>query len=179
MEPFASSGQFVKNDGLLPERPVLQPTLVDAKHYIQQIDFSNIVNKMVSHKGWRRTHANLVCEMYRNYLWLCRKYDGQYQLPPSEEIDEFWHNHILDTKKYRHDCKMIFGKYYDHYPYFGIDDQTNFSDLEQAFSNMLKLYKEEFSTEVFRVRSIFSKLTASLKKPFLNKKKLLRKETSI
>ena len=79
-----------------------------ARNYINSIDFSNIIRKMVQHQGWRQKDAIAVSQMYRHFLCLHKKYGGQHTLPPSEEIDAFWHNHILDTQQYRKDCQAIF-----------------------------------------------------------------------
>ena len=39
---------------------------------------------------------------------------------PSKEIDEVWHQHILDTEKYMTDCQEVFGRYVHHFPYSGL-----------------------------------------------------------
>jgi hypothetical protein len=72
-------------------------------------------------------------------------------LPPSKDVDEFWHNHILDTKKYREDCQAIFGFYLDHYPYFGMDQESTKEDLNVAFEKMQRLHEQEFGFRVQRV----------------------------
>ncbi len=141
-----------------------QLTLEEAKAYIDSINFSNIINKMVKHQGWLMKDAKQLSKMYGNFLYLTKKYGDKYKLPPSEEIDEFWHNHILDTESYRRDCQMIFGKYLDHYPYFGIDGKTNFQDLEKAFDDMLVLYQKEFDEPLLQVRTMYSKLIYFFKK---------------
>lgn len=128
------------------------PSLNEARRHIYSIDFSNIIEKMVKHQGWWQSEAEKVCSMYQNFLYLNKKYGDKCQLPPSEEIDEFWHNHILDTKKYRKDCQTIFGRYLDHYPYFGIDESSNISSLNSAFEVMKTLYKEEFEENLNNVR---------------------------
>lgn len=133
------------------------PSLLDAKRYIDSLDFSKIIDKMVKHQGWKLKHALKASEQYRHYLWLCRKYSDQ-QLPPSDDIDEFWHNHVLDTINYRQDCQHIFGKYLDHYPYFGIDDQSDASDLNQAFVDTRRLYQQEFGSPLTLVRGHWSVL---------------------
>ena len=143
-------------------------TLEQAKSYIYSIDFSMIINKMVQHQGWKRKHAEKACEMYRNYLYLCKKYGDQYQLPPSEEIDEFWHNHIIDTKKYRRDCDRIFGRYFDHYPYLGIDKTTTRNDLYQFFERTKALYCSEFNEEIQPIFSNFLKLKIAVKQIIAN-----------
>lgn len=132
-------------------------TLEQAKKYIYHIDFSTIICKLVNHLGWRHKHALAVCNMYKNFLYLNKKYGANCKLPPSEEIDEFWHQHILDTKKYREDCDRIFGCYFDHYPYFGIDQKTTFADLGAAFETMQRLYAKEFNGEgLFQVRNAYA-----------------------
>ena len=130
------------------------PTLDEAKIYIYNIDFSLIVNKIVTHLQWRRKDAEKICVLYRNFLFLQKKYGANQPLPPSEEIDEFWHNHILDTKKYREDCQNIFGYYQDHYPYFGIDGKTNLNDLNNAFENTQALHELEFGYRIERIKPL-------------------------
>lgn len=146
------------------------PSLEEAKEYIHSIDFTKIVNKMVKQQGWLRNHALTVCRMYKNFLYLNKKYRSQYNLPPTDEIDEFWHMHILDTKQYRRDCEAIFGEYLDHYPYFGIDETTNFDDLSTAFEKMLGLYEKEFEGEkLIQVRGLYSKTISFMKMKFVKK----------
>jgi len=128
------------------------PTLEQAKEYIYSMDFSDIINKLVVHQGWSRKEAEDLCQIYRNFLYLNKKYDNEGPLPPSEELDEFWHAHILDTKKYRQDTMAIFGRYFDHYPYFGIDGNTDLSDLNTAFEKTKMLYEQEFAEPFENVR---------------------------
>jgi len=141
-----------------------------AKAYIYAIDFSNIINKMVKHQGWFRKDAEAVCQMYRNFLFLQKKYGGDHNIPPSEDIDEFWHNHILDTKLYRKDCSAIFGQYFDHYPYFGIDGTTDMGDLNNAFDTVQQLYEQEFGERMYQVRGRFSKLAGFIKMSYFRAK---------
>ncbi len=93
---------------------------------------------------WLKKDAALACKLYRNFLCLNVKYKETNILVPSEEIDEIWHNHILETKKYAEDCMHIFGSYFHHYPYLGFDDETTRKDLNKAFANSQKLYFQEF-----------------------------------
>lgn len=127
--------------------------------YIRDIDFTPIIKKLVNQYGWRLAHAEEICDMYRKFLILKLKYGRHHELPPSEDIDEFWHQHILDTKNYRRDCEAIFGLYLDHYPFFGIDGVTNDTDVERAFAVTLKLYAQEFGGEpIYEVRGMWAKI---------------------
>lgn len=136
-------------------------TLQIKKDMIMNLDFSMIINKMVSHQGWSKKDAEEVCRLYKNYLFLCVKYPDQ-SLPPSEDVDEFWHNHVLDTIKYRKDCDILFGKYRDHYPYFGIDGKTSMQDLSNAFDITQKLHMEEFGEYIYEIRSPLKKLISNI-----------------
>jgi len=141
------------------------PTLEEAKRYIDSIDFSQIIDKMVKRDHWLRSDALKICAFYRNYLFLRKKYSAIQRIPPSIEIDEMWHYHILDTKKYRRDCQAIFGGFHDHYPYFGFDEKSNQKDLEKAFEGVQKLYGEEFNGQkIYKVRNIYSVILSFLKK---------------
>lgn len=139
-------------------------SLEEAKDHIDQLDFTNIINKMVSHHGWRKKDATTLSLIYKNYLYLNKKYGDEGMLPPSEEIDEFWHNHILDTKQYIQDCKKIFGGYLDHYPYFGIDDKTDLNDLNKAFAKTQSLYLKEFGSEIINIRYRFDGILFALRR---------------
>lgn len=144
---------------------ITTPSIEEARSYIYSIDFSNIIRKLINQYGWARKHAEKVCQMYRNFLFLQKKYGESHKIPPSEEMDEFWHMHILDTGKYRHDCERIFGKYLDHYPYFGIDDQSSFKDLEDAFEATQSLYAKEFDGDrIEEVRAPLTRLISFLRK---------------
>lgn len=127
--------------------------------YVNSLDFNPIINKLIDQMGWRKEHALEACDLYRKYLILQKKYNHLYNLPPSEDIDEFWHMHILDTKAYRRDCDIIFGYYLDHYPYLGIDENTNLDDLGNAFQKTQELFALEFGgLEIFEVRGVMAKI---------------------
>jgi hypothetical protein len=74
------------------------PTLEEARKYIDSIDFSQIIDKMVQRDGWLKGDALKICAFYRNHLYLRKKYSSTHRMPPSVEIDEMWHYHILDIR---------------------------------------------------------------------------------
>lgn len=141
------------------------PSLEEAKNYIDNLDFSMIIKKMVLMDRWSHKEAANTLQLYKNFLFLKKKYGADHKIPPSLDIDEFWHYHILDTEKYHQDCKAIFGSYLDHYPYFGIDSTSNKVDLAQAFDVTQRLHMQEFGfmitgtrekeSYISRVKNIF------------------------
>lgn len=137
--------------------------LEDQINYIISLDLKSIVSKLVIRCGWTPNDAKKTSEMYRRYLILKLKYGSEHKLPPSEEIDEFWHHHILDTKRYYEDCKKIFGHYLHHYPYFGMDNETNLDDLNEAFAVTQRLYREEFGENIVMSKGLRSRLRIMLK----------------
>ena len=123
----------------------------DVKRKIASLDFSELKNKLVTRHGWLQSEANEAEHQYRRYMYLCAKYPER-NLPPSEDIDEFWHHHILDTNRYFKDCQSIYGDYKHHYPYFGVDATTNLDDLANAFEETQRLCLQEFSETMPVVR---------------------------
>jgi hypothetical protein len=94
-------------------------------------------------------------------------------------MDEFWHMHILDTKAYRKDCEAIFGHYLDHYPYLGIDENTNLDDLGNAFQKTQELFALEFGgIEIFEVRGSWAKIRSFLWVLFAKKPKRIALATT-
>lgn len=145
----------------------MNPTNEEARIYIDSINFDPVMTKLVNFSGWLLEDAEKTCRQYRNFLFLNKKYHDQHKdLPPSEDIDEFWHNHILDTEQYIKDCQHIFGSYMHHYPYFGIDDKTNLDDLNKAFVKTKELYLQEFDEPLEATRSSYPKLIYYILKKF-------------
>lgn len=145
------------------------PSLSKAKEYIYTIDFSRIVSKLVNHSGWLAEDAYETCELYRNFLFLNKKYGDAYEsMPPSEDIDEFWHSHILDTAAYTKDCNAIYGKVLEHYPYLGIDGKTDITYLNKAFELTQKLHYIEFRKYINPTRSKYPKIIYFLMKKFVS-----------
>lgn len=80
---------------------------------------------------------------YRRFLSLKCLYPAV-ALVPSKQVDAIWHAHILDTRAYREDCHQVFGRFIDHYPYFGIYGQEDQQELKNAFAHTVALYEKHF-----------------------------------
>lgn len=61
-------------------------------------------------------------------------------IAPSVEIDEFWHEFILDTHRYRAFCDRVYGRYMDHCP-----DDT-YSGMWPPYERTKALYAASFGT---------------------------------
>lgn len=96
-----------------------KPTIEDATFYLQQLDLSYIIDAMCAASyplpRWTVADATHCATLYKNFLLLFKLCPNS-KLVPTRYIDEFWHNHILYTKNYHHDCAHIFGHYLHHEP---------------------------------------------------------------
>ena len=128
------------------------PSIEESKKAINSLDFTMIKKKLTHPEPdpniailWTDKAFDEAVIYYKNFLWLLRKYHDKYEyIPPSIEIDEIWHHHILDTTKYHKDMDDIFGEYLHHFPYFGMRNEQDKKDLQDAFNITQSLYINEF-----------------------------------
>ncbi|MEO0645989.1 MAG: glycine-rich domain-containing protein-like [Cyanobacteria bacterium J06650_10] len=109
-------------------------------------DFGPIAFKLMNPEEgepWSLTRATQAIEQYRRFLFLSKHYPN-HRIVPSREVDQVWHMHILDTAKYREDCDTLFGKFMDHWPYFGMKDAAEREELNEAFSDTQTLMEAHF-----------------------------------
>lgn len=110
------------------------------------LDLEPIKTKLMDKKeghGWSRAFADQ-CEIeYKRFLALLAKFPDEV-IAPNNNVDKFWHGHILDTMKYAEDCERVFGYFLHHYPYFGLRGEQDAANLQAAAARMRRLYQEEF-----------------------------------
>jgi hypothetical protein len=109
---------------------------------VAEIDLS-LISVKVMHPilgyGWSREFtARLVAE-YRILLAMKATFP-ELPLPPSRVMDQFWHEHILDTQAYFRDCAHIAGDYIHHFPYFGMRSPADVERLLSALATERDLY---------------------------------------
>lgn len=99
----------------------------EARHRFATFDLSIVSWKLSLPKGdgegWGIKKIQRVERLYRQWLFLYWKYPHLSNVP-SKEVDIFFHNHILFTKKYVRDCEYLFGRYAHHNPDFGMPKMT-------------------------------------------------------
>ncbi|WP_219884550.1 glycine-rich domain-containing protein [Merismopedia glauca] len=114
------------------------------------IDFGAIAFKLMNAEdgdSWTLEMATWAIAQYRRFLVLTYLYPDE-QIVPSREVDLVWHTHILDTAKYRADCNVLFGRFIDHWPYFGMTDEADRQALEDAFTTTQALLAKHFGDEL-------------------------------
>lgn len=113
---------------------------------IQELDLDPIKVKLMDAEegeGWTLEKADEVEKWYKRFLLLNFKYPDKHVVPP-KSVDTFWHQHILDTRKYHEDCEQVFGYFLHHFPYFGMRGEEDAADLERAFDETLALFYREY-----------------------------------
>jgi hypothetical protein len=115
-------------------------------HRLMEVDFGPISFKLTHpSEGMNLSEREVAesIEQYRRFLFLYYLHPERLMVP-FKEVDLIWHTHILDTAKYREDCEYLFGRFLDHWPYFGMIDEADQAALEQAFAETQALYDEYF-----------------------------------
>ncbi len=124
-----------------------------AYQHINSINFSLIIEKLMKSQKWSKDEAQFACNQYKNFLFLLKKYQEKKEfLVPTKDIDEVWHNHILDTVNYEKDCKKIFGRFIHHDP-ASENDKEKHTILKQAFKVTQDLYIKEFGVPIYEVKA--------------------------
>lgn len=120
------------------------------------LNFDCIKSKMsmnLNKLGWDQSDLELAEREYRRFLTLIVLNPGK-AIVPTKLVDEFWHQHILDTQAYGDDCHQVFGAFVHHYPYFGINGKEDKLNLDKTFEETQRLYLEQF-------KEVMPKLMAS------------------
>ena len=110
--------------------------------YIDQIDLSFAVGKMIEEEGYTTEAATEAVDLYKIFLKLCKKYPSV-KLVPTKAIDDVWHQHILDTVQYFKDCEEIFGGYMHHDPHF-----FGTPEYDSSWEATCDLYQNEFAVNL-------------------------------
>lgn len=127
-------------------------TSYDQCSAIAELDLEPIKFKLMHKEGWTPEQAEAVEREYRRFLFLMKIYP-QDAAAPLEDVDTFWHYHILDTMKYARDCETVFGYFLHHFPYVGLCAEAGPDVLEQMGERMRELYEVTFGQSYRRQTS--------------------------
>jgi len=148
--------------------------LEQAREFISSADLNAVVERLIHVDGWSKKSANQAIIQYRNFLFLKKKYGHQHTLPPSYEIDEVWHAHVLHTKDYFNFCEAVFGEYLHHHPH-STQEASSIQELESLFKITQMLHQKEFGEPIYRIKRLpFKRRIAIMSErlSFKNKEKL-------
>jgi hypothetical protein len=124
---------------------IISAEVTRALEQVSQIDLSPI-NKKLQFEDPAFWTDELIAETeanYRRFLALNLLYPSE-TLSVNKTLDDYWHQHILDTRKYAVDCEKVFGFFLHHYPYFGIEGGEERQQNIEAFAVTQQLWEEAF-----------------------------------
>jgi hypothetical protein len=109
------------------------------------LDLNPIKTKLMHQSGerWTVLRTEAVETEYRRFLYLAKMFP-QYHQAPTEDVDTFWHYHILDTMKYAADCDRLFGYFLHHFPYAGMRGGDDMKTLQRVATRTATLYERTF-----------------------------------
>jgi hypothetical protein len=117
---------------------------------IQGLDLEPVKLRVMDPKlgeGWTREYADSIEIAYKNYLTMLVKYqDDAEDILLAEDVDEFWHTHILQTIKYADDCQSVFGNFLHHSPHVGEVSQADLEERDEKAEKTRQLYQREFGS---------------------------------
>lgn len=115
---------------------------------INSIDLESVAEKFLSRKSfwwrfWNFKKVILIEAEYKKFLYLIATHKGELIIPWTQDLDDFWHEHILDTRKYQEDCMKIFGEIVHHNPHVPKGTKTH----KEASKTTASYYKSNFSND--------------------------------
>jgi len=123
-----------------------EPTLEEAKAYIDALNLTAVIERVMKEKRWTRRMGEIAAGFYKNFLYLSKKY-SQHALTPTQQIDEIWHAHILYTQDYHEACNKIFGYYLHHRPFH--KEEGGEPSEETGIKFLQELHEKEFGTSIY------------------------------
>jgi hypothetical protein len=87
-----------------PERSKVGPPLPVKRRRIAALHLTTVREKAMRRHGWDEATSTSLEADYRDFLMLLAENDGLMVSPWSDDLDLFWHEHILDTRRYAADC---------------------------------------------------------------------------
>lgn len=139
----------------------MKSQVLEALAKVQMIDFRQIRFKLANDKDgerWSIQDIEKAQLLYTCFITLLLAYRHlPITLAPPVLADKFWHQHILDTRKYMKDCNELFGEYLHHFPYFGMRGKEDAEELQTAGRTTWKLMEEHFG-HIQACRELFDEL---------------------
>ena len=122
-------------------------SIAEFQSKLDLIDFSLVRLKLAQTEhglGWSQHKVDLAEKQYKQYLTLQYLFASETPLVPTKLADQYWHQHILDTRQYARDCEALFGRFFHHFPYFGLRGADDAQALLEASAKTRALIRQFF-----------------------------------
>jgi hypothetical protein len=112
----------------------------------EDIRLDSVREAVMEKLGWNSERAKSAQQEYFRFLTLLQLKPGFMLVPwpnaeGQDDLDQFWHQHILDTAKYAADCDRLFGRMIHHNPHVVIGS----SEEHNAVEKTQRLYARTFA----------------------------------
>jgi hypothetical protein len=126
----------------------ITPSQEDVTAAVELVDSVDLtpISRQLQHddpETWTAESIDKIELKYRRFLVLNVLHPNT-TLSVDKALDDYWHQHILDTRKYAEDCQRVFGYFLHHDPYFGLDSDDEWLENVGLFSATQDLYEEAF-----------------------------------
>ena len=112
---------------------------------LKQISWHPIISHLHK-KGWTAEKISEAIAQYAMFLFLISLYPHS-SLVPSKEVDAVWHSHILQTRQYEKDTQVLLNFVVDHFPYLGLNGETDELNWKADFERTRGLLEQEFGAD--------------------------------
>lgn len=99
------------------------------------MSLEEIIYQMEFFHKWTKEYSKIVAGEYLKFLDLFSKNKNT---SPSNDVDRFWHQHILNTINYRNFCNNRYGRFIDHHPENGYDQKARSMRISNTVKNIEK-----------------------------------------
>ncbi len=121
----------------------------EKREAVNKINLTKVREKFLKRKGWwwrlRNGYSIYKIEQdYRDFLYLILENPEKTIVPWTQDLDDFWHEHILDTGKYRQDCLDLFGRFIDHNPHLPQGTPEHTAAVKDTYESRREILPEYF-----------------------------------
>lgn len=115
-----------------------------------ELGLRSVRDAMIEKHGWTEERADAAQFEYVRFLILLQSKPGFMLVPwldasGRDDLDQFWHQHILDTAKYAADCKALFARMIHHNPHV----LRGSREEKDAAEKTRRLYARTFSSGTY------------------------------
>jgi hypothetical protein len=90
-----------------------EPIDAEVWNRVAALDLTPVAQQLTDYQGWTPARAASVERRYRRFLYL-KTMLPEGNASPTHEVDEFWHQHIINTRRYGPDCEAVAGRFLHH-----------------------------------------------------------------
>src|SRR5262249_37338296 len=131
------------SQGLMEPLPVPSVPELDRDLWnrVAGLDLEPVTAQLIDYQGWTAVRAAAAEQRYRRFFYL--KATLPNGASPTVEIDQFWHQHILNTERYGPDCWHVAGRFLNH-TFLSPADEAQAKQLQSVWLTTWVCYETRF-----------------------------------